>query len=163
MKHDKTLWLLSSAVPVVFAFGYSLSPSLRPALPTIGHRSVTSTSTTRLSMFGGSSNPLDMVAGLFPSKGSLDMAGNVNDCLATRSLAGWDEIRSQLESKMTSEESSFRANLKYGYGVASPLHKIRLFDPSNQEKDIRVTFYRDSASTFPSPPSDQKSPKIVRS
>lgn len=46
----------------------------------------------------------------------------------------------------TPEERAFRGDLVHGYGVASPLHKVRLYDESNKEEDIRVTFYRDSAS-----------------
>ena len=58
----------------------------------------------------------------------------------------WEDIRQQLETQMESDdEKHFRANLEKGYGVASPLHKVRLFDESNKEEDIRVIFYRDSA------------------
>ncbi|KAL7495011.1 hypothetical protein ACHAWT_003605 [Skeletonema menzelii] len=58
-------------------------------------------------------------------------------------------VRSSLESKQTSEERKFRSNLNKGYGAASPLHKLRLFDESNSEDDVRVTLYRDSASWCP--------------
>jgi len=58
-------------------------------------------------------------------------------------------IQSSLESKQTTEERKFRSNLQKGYGAASPLHKIRLFDESNNEDDVRVTLYRDSASWCP--------------
>jgi len=55
----------------------------------------------------------------------------------------WTAIRAQLEAQQTTvEERQFRSNLAQGYGVASPLHKVRLFDKSNSEDDIRVTFYR---------------------
>lgn len=65
-------------------------------------------------------------------------------------LLSWPEIRAKLESMMeTDEERSFRKNLNYGYGPGSPLQKIRLFDESNKEEDIRVTFFRDSASWCP--------------
>lgn len=58
----------------------------------------------------------------------------------------WERIRQQLEQQMqTDDERNFRANLAKGYGMGSPLHKVRLFDESNKEEDIRVTFYRDSA------------------
>jgi len=101
---------------------------------------------------GGGGNPLDMVTGMFSPKSSSTntvQTETVNEGLMALSLVDWDTLRSQLESKMTSdEERHFRANLEKGYGVASPLHKVRLFDKSNDEKDIRVTFYRDSASTF---------------
>ena len=58
-------------------------------------------------------------------------------------------VRSSLESKQTAEERKFRSNLHKGYGTASPLHKLRLFDESNNEDDVRVTLYRDSASWCP--------------
>lgn len=59
----------------------------------------------------------------------------------------WEDIRSHLEAAQTPEERKFRDNVSKGYGVlGSPLHKIRLYDESNKEEDIRVTFYRDSAS-----------------
>ena len=58
-------------------------------------------------------------------------------------------IQSSLETKQTAEERKFRSNLQKGYGAASPLHKIRLFDESNNEDDVRVTLYRDSASWCP--------------
>ena len=60
--------------------------------------------------------------------------------------ASWSDIRSQLESVQTPEERKFRDNLVKGYGAGSPMHKVRLYDESNQESDIRITFYRDHAS-----------------
>jgi len=55
----------------------------------------------------------------------------------------WQAVRAQLESQFaTDDERNFRANLAQGYGVASPLHKVRLYDESNHEEDIRVVFYR---------------------
>lgn len=74
----------------------------------------------------------------------------VDQALKQYFTPSWDEIRSLLESRMTTDkERSFRQNLPLGYGTASPLHKIRLYDESNREEDIRVTFYRDSASWCP--------------
>jgi glutathione S-transferase len=58
----------------------------------------------------------------------------------------WSALRTKLESVQTPEERMFRDNLAKGYGVASPLHLMRLYDETNLEEDIRVTFYRDSAS-----------------
>jgi len=63
--------------------------------------------------------------------------------------SSWEDIRSDLESKQTPDERAFRSNVKKGIGPASPLHKIRLFDESNKEEDIRVTLYRDHASWCP--------------
>ena len=60
----------------------------------------------------------------------------------------WEEVRSRLESQQQTddEERHFRTNLAKGYGIAgSPLHAVRLYDESNREEDVRVTFYRDSA------------------
>lgn len=62
----------------------------------------------------------------------------------------WKTVRETLESLQTTpEERNFRTNLDKGYGPASPMHKVRLFDESNKEEDIRVVFYRDSASWCP--------------
>ena len=69
---------------------------------------------------------------------------------AVQSLApSWSKVRSDLEAKMTPTELEFRKNLEFGYGEGSPLHKIRLYDDRNQPEDVRVTFYRDSASWCP--------------
>lgn len=54
----------------------------------------------------------------------------------------WEEIRLDLESKQTPDERAFRSNVEKGIGPPSPLNKIRLYDESNKEEDIRVTFYR---------------------
>lgn len=61
----------------------------------------------------------------------------------------WEDIRSKLEAVQTEEEKQFRPNLEKGIGRASPLNTIRLFDESNTEDDVRVVFYRDSASWCP--------------
>lgn len=61
----------------------------------------------------------------------------------------WDDIQKKLESKQTPDEKVFRSNVAKGIGVASPLNKIRLFDESNKEEDIRVIFYKDHASWCP--------------
>ena len=69
--------------------------------------------------------------------------------LSSHNIGSWDDIRSSLESKQTPEERNFRSSLGKGYGKPSPLHKLRLFDESNKEEDVRVTLYRDSASWCP--------------
>jgi len=82
--------------------------------------------------------------------GSSSSQRRVNDALSKVSSATtWDNIRSVLESMQTTEERQFRQNLEKGYGIGSPQHKVRLFDESNKEEDVRVTFYRDSASWCP--------------
>lgn len=63
--------------------------------------------------------------------------------------ASWDGIRTKLEGQQTEEEKAFRSNVEKGIGKASPLNKVRLFDESNSESDIRVTFFRDHASWCP--------------
>lgn len=66
--------------------------------------------------------------------------------LVSSSAGSWEAIRSKLEALQTPEERKFRDNLSKGYGIGSPMHKVRLYDENNKEEDIRVTFYRDSAS-----------------
>lgn len=100
-------------------------------------------------------NPFQMVGdvasnllgtGNVQAKASVDHA--VMEVVQTMS---WETIREQLEAQIMKEgdeeERNFRSNLSKGYGrMGSPLHKVRLFDESNKEEDIRVVFYRDSAS-----------------
>lgn len=65
------------------------------------------------------------------------------DAQLDRMEPSWKAVRARLESQQpTAEERKFRARLAQGYGVGSPLHRVRLFDESNREEDIRVTFYR---------------------
>ena len=61
----------------------------------------------------------------------------------------WEDIRGKLESMQTDQEKQFRNDVDRGIGKASPLNKIRLFDESNTENDVRVVFYRDHASWCP--------------
>mmetsp|Transcript_32273 Transcript_32273/g.96802 ORF Transcript_32273/g.96802 Transcript_32273/m.96802 type:complete len:518 (-) Transcript_32273:555-2108(-) len=100
----------------------------------------------------GKFNPLggflgDVASSLFSSTGPADPEFDSEMAVAVSS--SWDDIRKNLESKQTKEEKHFRSNLAKGYGSPSPLHKLRLFDDSNREEDIRVTLYRDSASWCP--------------
>ena len=69
--------------------------------------------------------------------------------IETLNVPSWDRIRSLLEQQQTPEERLFRVNLQNGYGVSSPLHKVRLYNEQNKVEDVRVTFYRDSASWCP--------------
>jgi len=81
---------------------------------------------------------------------SSDSIGELQKVLSSHSIGSWDDIRNQLQSKqVTNDEIKFRDNLDKGYGKGSPLHKLRLFDESNKEEDVRVTLYRDSASWCP--------------
>ena len=92
----------------------------------------------------------DMADSLFNGGGNKGVESNSNvdsGLAAIDDVPSWSSLRSNLESKQTTdEEKNFRANLVKGYGVGSPLNKIRLYDDSNKEEDIKVTFYRDSAS-----------------
>ena len=76
------------------------------------------------------------------------LASQTETILASEGI-NLDLIRSSLETKQPAEERNFRANLQKGYGAASPLHKLRLFDESNKEDDVRVTFFRDSSGWCP--------------
>ena len=91
------------------------------------------------SLFGGNNN--DNKNQVVSSNSNVDAALNALQ------VSSWSTIRDELTKKQTPEERDFRTNLQYGYGtLGSPLNKIRLYNPSNKEEDIQVTFYRDSAS-----------------
>jgi hypothetical protein len=94
-------------------------------------------------------NPFRMVGDVASSLlgGGVESNSAVDQAVASLMKgASWEDLGVTLQGQMkTDEERNFRSNLAKGYGVGSPLHKVRLFDPSNKEEDIRVTFYRDSA------------------
>lgn len=90
-----------------------------------------------------------MIGSMFGGGGGLSANPSVDKAIQDSGIESWENIRKILETKQTKEERDFRKNLAKGYGEGSPLHKIRLFDESNKEEDIRVTFYRDSASWCP--------------
>jgi hypothetical protein len=99
----------------------------------------------------GSSNPFtsmigDMASSIFGNADSIEANGNVESKLSTVGTGTWADVKEKLKSVQTPEERAFRENLSKGYGVGSPLHLVRLYDESNREEDVRVTFYRDSAS-----------------
>lgn len=98
-------------------------------------------------------NPLSMfgdIASSFLSGGDGSNADPSLDATVSSAFGStWDNIRSKLESAQTEEEKRFRPNLEKGHGAASPLNLVRLYDKSNREEDIRVTFYRDHASWCP--------------
>ena len=79
----------------------------------------------------------------------VELQALTDQILSSHGIGSWDEISSKLRAKQTPEEKNFRTNLIKGYGKPSPLHKLRLYDESNNEKDVRVTLYRDSASWCP--------------
>jgi len=97
----------------------------------------------------------DVASSLFGggAKGDQSNADQVDAALEKTGAKSttWSEIKDQLASQQTTdEERNFRQNLEKGYGIqGSPMHKIRLFEESNKEEDIAVTFYRDSASWCP--------------
>ena len=113
-----------------------------------------------LSARQGSYNPLsmfgDLAASFIPGGGgggggkTMGEANAQLDATISSLVASqWEDIRSKLEAAQTDEEKQFRSNLERGIGRASPLNTIRLFDESNTEDDVRVVFYRDSASWCP--------------
>lgn len=121
------------------------------------------TSSTSTSLFE-SDNPFQSLFGNVASKiSNLQQEGMMNsvsqdqlaqltsqtETILASECLNLSAVRSSLESKQTAEEREFRSNLQKGYGIASPLHKLRLFDESNKEEDVRVTLYRDSASWCP--------------
>ena len=83
------------------------------------------------------------------SNSNLDVAGLDSKLTAALLSSSWEDIQSNLEGKQTAEEKAFRSNVEKGIGSPSPLNKIRLFEEGNEEKDIRVTLYRDHASWCP--------------
>jgi glutathione S-transferase len=136
------------AAPFLVVHGFS-SPPLQSA---------TTTTETRIALSRLFSSSSDNKNTFNPFKSLMGKSANKNTAaekalssLSPSSLPDWESIRKQLENQMeTDEERNFRSNLAKGYGVAgSPLHKNRLYDESNKEEDIRVTFYRDSASWCP--------------
>eukprot|EP00562_Extubocellulus_spinifer_P013481 CAMPEP_0178539320 /NCGR_PEP_ID=MMETSP0697-20121206/440_1 /TAXON_ID=265572 /ORGANISM="Extubocellulus spinifer, Strain CCMP396" /LENGTH=583 /DNA_ID=CAMNT_0020171601 /DNA_START=32 /DNA_END=1783 /DNA_ORIENTATION=- len=112
------------------------------------------THTTAMAAQGKKYNPLsmfgDMASSLIPGGGGGGQADEQLDKTISSTVpSSWDDIRAKLESKQTDEERNFRANVIGGYGTASPLNVVRLFDETNTKDDIRVVFYRDSASWCP--------------
>lgn len=99
---------------------------------------------------GGMASSIRMSLGKSPKNLTVDptVDSQLNDWEPS-----WSQVRNQLESQQTTvEEKEFRNNLYRGYGEGSPLHTVRLYDPNSyaaEEKDIRVTLYRDSASWCP--------------
>jgi glutathione S-transferase len=92
----------------------------------------------------------DMASSIFGNGNSVSSNAKVESGLkALSSETTWSSLRQKLEAVQTPEERSFRDNLAKGYGVGSPLHLVRLYNEKNREEDIRVTFYRDSASWCP--------------
>jgi glutathione S-transferase len=120
-------------------------------IPALG-RTTTLVSTTSLYLASDGSNPFssfigDMASSLMGK--TVSSLPQVDKSLANIDVPSWEDIRFQLESLQTDEERSFRQNIENGHGIGSPMHKMRLYDETNTEKDIRVTFYRDSASWCP--------------
>lgn len=131
------------------------------ATPSLISRSSLSTakySTSKLAAERRPSNPFQTLIGDMASSiassisgggtGDIDSAA-IDSKLNAIVTSSWEQIRSDLETKQTGEEKAFRSNVEKGIGPASPLNKIRLYDESNTEEDIRVTLYRDSASWCP--------------
>lgn len=101
------------------------------------------------SLFGNVASSISNIQQMARTQRSSEFLALKAQMLASHNIGSWDDIRSSLRAKQTPEETNFRDNLTKGYGKASPLHKLRLFDKSNDENDVRVIFYRDSASWCP--------------
>jgi len=155
--------MLSSSVVLtgLLAFNFHKSKPVEAFPSALSSRSSLPTSkylTSRLAAEKRPGNPFqtligDMASSLASSISGGSMNNSNLDELDTslRSMvsSSWEDIRTDLVSKQTPEERAFRSNVEKGIGPASPLNKIRLFDESNKEEDIRVTFYRDHASWCP--------------
>jgi len=89
-----------------------------------------------------------MASSLFPSS-KLDGASNDRVITKVADVPSWESVRLELEQKLTTEEKAFRENVERGIGRASPLNKVRLYEEGVKEEDVRVVFYRDSASWCP--------------
>ena len=134
-------------------FGIQTSDAFSPLSVRAKEKERRSAAISRLEASGRSSfNPFSLVNDMFdavkPTE-SLPVNSKLNAALNSIPIPDWVEIRSSLERVQTEEERAFRKNLKYGIGRGSPLHKLRLFDESNKEDDVRIVFYRDSASWCP--------------
>ena len=142
----------------VFGFARQPQPTLHSATTSggrrrqvglISSRSTITTTTTKLHLSNPFSSMIgDMADSLFGGNSNkVSSNSNVDSALKALQVSSWSTIRDELAKKQTPEEREFRTNLKYGYGtLGSPLNKIRLYNDSNKEDDIQVTFYRDSAS-----------------
>jgi hypothetical protein len=98
---------------------------------------------------GGSSNGLTVSSCTKVDQALAALADTTSTDLSSSygvRVPSWSTIRENLSTLQTPEERAFRDNLKFGYGVGSPLHKIRLYNDHNKEEDIQVIFYRDHAS-----------------
>ena len=147
----------------VDAFVASLNESSSSRLPQLQQIAFNSqysqtTTTTSLMAEKRSGNPFqsflgDAVSSIVSNVGGNGGNGNSDEVdkklNEINALSSWDDIRTILESKQTKDEKTFRSNVEKGIGRASPLNKIRLYDESNKEEDIRVTLYRDHASWCP--------------
>lgn len=162
MRNYRTLALALSSPVLVTAFvasrssGSSAPNTLWIGGGSSGSGSIAATTTTCRSVpfLYMSANPFtsmigDVASSLFGVGGGAKNIGanaKVEAALDAIPTATWAELREKLESQQTANERAFRQNLVKGYGIASPMHKVRLYDESNKEEDIQVTFYRDSAS-----------------
>ena len=130
-----------------FAWFLLFTPSQLSVLGFVGARN----HLKRRSNLFSSNNPFSSMIGDIASSilgGGKSIASNdsVESALREVNSPGWPDVREKLKSMQTPEEKSFRDNLPQGYGIGSPLHKLRLFNENNREEDVRVKFYRDSAS-----------------
>ncbi len=153
------------------SIAFPASPPSLKIPPVSSGTAVSSSSSAPFTRRGGSRRAFTSTTSIFESSRLKSLFGNVASSISNikkigmtqqpsyrhadlltapaHNIASWEEIRTALRAKQTPEERKFRENLTKGYGKASPLHKLRLFDESNDENDVRVIFYRDSASWCP--------------
>jgi glutathione S-transferase len=153
------------SLAIVFVI-FSLEESTSTAFTTSTSRQnlLSGRSSSRSTSLFGSDNPFQSLFGNVASKISnlqqegmmssisqdqLSKLNSQTETILASAHMSLSIVRSSLESKQTAEERKFRSNLQKGYGAASPLHKLRLFDESNNEDDVRVTLFRDAASWCP--------------
>lgn len=121
------------------AFGWNChsitgTQALDRGLSSLGNKRLKSTGTQLWS--SAPNNPFSSIIGDFAAsivgKGDSVKANNqldssLNTIMASAESEGssWNDIRSLLESQQTEEERIFRDNLVKGYGVGSPMHKVK--------------------------------------
>ena len=85
--------------------------------------------TTPLHLSNPFSSILGDMANTFGGGGNLAVNPALDSKLAALGPS-WEVVRESLVSIQTPDEQAFRDNLVKGYGPASPLHKVRLYDES---------------------------------
>jgi len=135
---------LASAALSFSASSGSAARSRRPSVP----GTLRPSSPLSAGNFNPFSSLFDGIASnVMPSSGG---AVDQKEAFGASSVPSWESISGDLAAAQTPSEREFRGNLAKGLGSPSPLHDLRLYDAARfSESDVRVTFYRDSASWCP--------------